>query len=139
MFPSHIKDCFKLNETSLVVGRLPYFMYVSYLCSLPCFWLFLVNNAASPRLILYKITVFTESAKTIQMKEGTTFKKVRKVAFIKANVRFKYGRVLEEFLLLLIHHIFQCISKLFSVNVQDFWFISRCREITRRITKCSKR
>ncbi len=37
-----------------------------------------------------------------------------------------------------IHLILQCGSKLFSVNVRDFGFISRCREITRRITNCSK-
>ncbi len=43
-----------------------------------------------------------------------------------------------SFLLLYIHLILQCRSKPFSVNVRDFWFISRCGEITRRITKCSK-
>lgn len=61
VFTSHIKDSFKLNDTSLVVDRLPYFMYaVARL--LPVFSaLFLVISIKQCLFcILYKITVFTE-------------------------------------------------------------------------------
>lgn len=38
-----------------------------------------------------------------------------------------------------INFILQRGSKIFTLNVRDFRFISHCRQITRTITNCSKR